>query len=179
MMVGQAWASVHRGRIAASTHDLFSITPETVGGLKVGPGTSYREALRYFNSSGSPRPTATFSIWGCKLISQRIGLAFEFDSTSYIVRTRATPATCTEFGRVSVSRAAWHTKNGLHVGASLHELRNLFPKASDEGLGKPPPGVPNWCAYWVLSAPTVPGPGLFAYTTHGHIAALGIEFLGH
>jgi hypothetical protein len=179
MVTGQAWGTVQTTRTRPSTQASFLITAETVGGLDARPGTTYREALRYFNSSGSARPTASFSVWGCNLISQRAGLAFEFNSTSYIVRARTTPATCTGLGRASVSRPAWHTKNGLHVGASLHELRNLFPKTSDEGLGKPPPGVPNWCAYWVLSAPTIPGPGLFAYVTHGHIAALGIEFLGH
>jgi hypothetical protein len=143
MVTGQAWGSVPTTRTGPSTQASFLITAETVGGLEVGPVTTYREALRYFNSSGSPRPTANFSVWGCNLIS-RDGLAFEFDSiSSYLVRARATPATCTELGRASVNRPAWHTKNGLHVGASLHELRNLFPKASDEGLGKPPPGVPT------------------------------------
>jgi hypothetical protein len=179
IVTGQAWSLVHVERAGSSTRASYVIAPEKVGRLEVGPGTTYRRALRYFESSGSLHPTATFSIWGCNLISRRTGLAFEFNSSSYIVRSRATPAGCTGLFGVSVSRPAWHTQNGLHVGASLQERRNLFPKASDEGLGKPPPGVSNWCAYWVLSAPTIPGPGLFAYVTRGHIAALGIGFLGH
>ena len=180
LVTGQVWEPAQTtGTAGASIQASFLITAETAGGLEVGPGTTYREALRYFKSTGSLRPTSTFSIWGCNLISPRTGLAFEFNSSLYLVRSRATPASCTGLFGVSASRPAWHTQNGLHVGASLQELRNLFPKASDEGLGKPPPGVSNWCAYWVLSALTIPGPGLFAYVTRGHIAALGIGFLGH
>lgn len=159
----------------------YVIGSNVVGGLSVGGTTSYQQVVRYFARVGLPPFASSFSIWGCTIRSQRSGLAFEFDSdiVAYVIRHRATAATCTTFGRASVTSPRWHTANGLRVGASLPTMRSFYPHAFDNGLGKPPPGVRNWCAYWVLAAPQNPGPALFAYTTRGRIAALGIELIGH
>lgn len=166
------------GRTTRPSNLSHVIGPNAVGGLPIGGTTSYRQVVRYFARAGLPTFAASFSVWGCTLRSPS-GLAFQFDSLAYIAHRRATAATCTTFGRASLTSSQWHTKNGLRVGASLQTMRNLYPHAFDNGLGKPPPGVANWCAYWALDAPRNPGPALFAYTTHGRIAALGIELIGH
>jgi hypothetical protein len=153
----------------------FVITPTSVAGVPVGASTTYRAVTHRFGLSNL---SVRLLPWECRLLFPNVGVGFEFQP---LLPTKPTRSACHtfDFGRASVYGRQWHTTRGLHVGASLVALREAYPHATDNGLGKPPSGVTNWCAYWVIEAPRVPGPALFAYVTHGHVAALGIEVLGH
>jgi hypothetical protein len=155
------------------------VSEHAVSDVVIGPYLSYNAMLRHFEKLGLPRPTSSFSVWGCTLRWAKVGLAFEFDGPLIVAgkRTRATPAVCTTFGRASVTGSRWRTDTGLRVGTPVAKLRRFYPKAFDEGLGKPPAGVRNWCAYWSLK-PVTGGSALFACTTHGRVAALFIDLVG-
>jgi len=157
------------------------IGPHGVAGLQLGLNLTYAKALTYFRRQGLDLPSATFSIWGCTLRWKSAGLALEWDGPGPPDWRRASPATCTRFVRATVTGPRWHTRNGLHVGATLAEMTALFPRAFDNGLGKPQTGVHNWCAYWALVSPPFPpgGLALMACTTHGRIASFFVEFVGH
>jgi hypothetical protein len=161
----------------------YVVSQRAVSDLVISPYLSYNGVLRHFEKLGLPRPTSSFSVWGCTLRWAKLGLAFEFDGPLIVVgkRTRATPSVCTTFGRASVTGPRWRTDTGLRVGTPVAELRSFYSNAFDGGLGKPPPGVRNWCAYWSLQPVTTPGggPALFACTTHGRVAALFVELVGH
>ena len=161
----------------------YTLSEQAVSDVVIGPYLSYNGVLRHFEKLGLARPTSSFSVWGCTLRWPKVGLAFQFDGPLIVIgnRTRATPAVCTTFSRATVTGSRWRTTTGLRVGTPVAELRSFYPNDFDQGLGNPPPGVRNSCAYWALQPVTTPGggPALFACTTHGRVAALFVELVGH
>jgi len=168
---------------AGSGRIKYTVTERAVSDVTISPYLTYNGVLRHFEKLGLSHPISSFSVWGCTLRWPEAGLAFEFDGPLIAIgeRQRATPRVCIMFGRATVTGSGWQTDTGLRVGTSVAELRSFYPNAFDDGLGKPPAGVRNWCAYWSLEAPTTPGggPALMACTTHGRVAALFVEIVGH
>lgn len=167
--------------IAAPRRFNYTLTRLTVSDVQIGPYLTYPAMLQHFQQRGLNDPTARFSIFGCTLQWSRVGLGFEFNGQGAPNWPRATPSTCRTFFRVTATGQAWHTTNGLRVGMPVASLKRFYPHAFDGGLGKPPPGVRNWCAYWNLVGPTTAGGGLalMACTTGGRVAALFVQFVGH
>ena len=164
-------------RFERASADHYAITASGVGGFAV-RGATYAKAVRYFAGSGL-RLTPSFGLNTCALTSKARGLQLIFVS---FAGSRGTHTTCTLFFAATVSDPAWHTRNGLRVSDPLVLLRHLFPAAADGAeLVGPQFGVPNWSAWWWLTRPPRNGGGTIvtAYVTHGHVAALGLDLVGH
>jgi hypothetical protein len=154
----------------------FVIAAQSLGGLHVGPATTYDRAMRYFGPSATSSLTADF----CTLSYRKLGLRLDFADLD---PSPAKPSTCTFFFGATVTARAWHTRNGLRVGEPAQSVRRLFPHALDIGVvgGAQQRVVGAGSHEWWLTHPndTAAHPILVAYVHGGSVVALGIEIVGH
>jgi hypothetical protein len=153
----------------------FLVTRQSLGGFAVTKLPSFDESARFLRARGFD-VVPHFDYNSCEITSRKGGLKLSF----FGVFGRGTPAKCTMFTGANMSGPRWRTRNDLHVGSPLADVRRLFPKALDVGLGKPL-GARTWCADWWLTP--IPGhaahPILAACTAHHRVVLLEIEVVGH
>jgi len=157
----------------------FVIAANRLAGLRITPDTSYRQTLGYFSHTG--RHGSSFLDGLCRLRFEKIGLSVSFIT---LAEGTATPAKCKFFPMAVATDSRWHTVNGLHVGATVASMRRKFPRAYNSGKipGKHW-GIPTGSTRWELtdssSSSHAAHPILVAYVRGGHVAALGIDIVGH
>lgn len=155
----------------------FVIGARTLGGLPLSPATSFRQMRGFFASPASAR----FEPGACRLRIRRLGLFAVFTS---FVGGVGRPSTCNFFLAAVVTRAEWHTRKRLRVGATLRALRRAYPRAYRTGeIGGAHWGIPSGAIGWELAV--APGTGnaartvLVAYVKQRRVVGLGMQTAGH
>ena len=168
-------AASSRGQVNTAS---FLIGTQTVGGLEVADATMI-DAFRFF-ARAHLSSTARFSPGECGLAAPAIRLKLEFarlDSNGI-----GTPSTCRFLFEAVVLDPRWHTANGLRVGASASELKQLFPKARRFGVvPHTAMAAPHGANEWLLSHGAVAGVPelLLAFVARSRVVALGTGRAGH
>lgn len=153
------------------------IGPRTLAGLAVSPATSFRQLRRFFDTPASAR----FDSYGCRWRFRKLGLRAEFIS---FAEGTATPETCDILLSALGTTPRWRTPRGLGIGATLHALRDAYPRANSWGeVGGTHWGIPASAVIWQLAAAPHTGHAahlvLFAYVKRGRVVALGLHVVGH
>jgi hypothetical protein len=156
----------------------FVLKGDELAGLHITPFMPYKSIFRYLSGIESPLVTS-FPDGYCQLTARKIGLKVGFSAlTSTGV---GTPESC-EFSFAIATGRRWHTTDGLRVGASVHAMRRLYPRALR--VGKVPGrhwGIPSHSVAWWLNGRTgsIAHTILEAYARGSRVMAIGIEVVGH
>jgi hypothetical protein len=172
-----AFCAVTQGCGEASRPETVVISPQRLAGLAVSPATSFRQLRRFFATPVS----AGFDSYGCRLRFRKLGLRAEFIS---FADGTATPETCDIMSGAVATTPRWRTPRGLRVGATLHALHRVYPRADSFGeVGGTHWGLPAEAISWELAAAPHTGHAahlvLFAYGKRGRVVALGLQVVGH
>jgi hypothetical protein len=176
----QARPSSSFGALLSGAPNSYLIGAQSMNGLSISGNTSYRDAIKVFGPLQPPNVSATFPPGWCHLRYRGLGLALDFfrlDSE----RLPGTPRTCEFLSGGTVTSGAWHTRNGLSVGASLRSMLRLFPRAWHTKLSTGGWSGPSGSSVWWLDQSPGIGvqPVLEAYVKHARVVALGIAIVGH
>ena len=175
------WSSASAAGTASPSGIPRVISAYRIGGLALDSGTRYDRARRYF---AHHEQHASVTIHGefCYVAVKTLGIAMIFATPD---GSQATPAKCTfNVGLAEVRGERWHTRRGLHVGASIRSLRGIYPHAENGGrTSRGHYAIPGGATQWSLTrwpaSNHAAHPTLIAYARAGRVSAFGIVWSGH